>query len=99
MRLWKNKYWEANPNKERKMLLNEIVKPGYAVKKLMSQIEFVADGKETSVITQRLQQKGIKPTLDNIKRHLLQCLMLPLDEVPFPERIIILRSGRPERFE
>ena len=89
------------------MLLKELVradyatsqKANYAPQKLMSQIEFVADGNETSVIAQRLQQKKIKPTLDNIKRYLMQCLLKPLDELPFPERKIILRSGRPERFE
>jgi len=65
----------------------------------MNQIEFVADGNETSVISQRLQQKKIKPTLNNIKRYLMQCLLKPLDELPMPERKIIMRSGRPERFE
>jgi len=74
-------------------------KANYAPQKLMSQIEFVSDGNETSVIAQRLQQKKIKPTLDNIKRYLMQCLLKPLDELPLPERTIIMRSGRPERFE
>lgn len=81
------------------MLLKEIVNPNYAVNKLMSQIDFVAFSNETNVIAQRLQQKKIKPTIGNIKRYLMQCLLRPLDEVPFPERKIILRSGRPERFE
>ena len=89
------------------MLLNELMRVDYATsqhdnyapKKLMSQIQFVADGNETSVIAQRLQQKKIKPTLDNIKRYLMQCLLKPLDELPIPERTIIMRSGRPERFE
>ena len=65
----------------------------------MSQIEFVADGNETSVISKRLQQKRIKPTLKNIKRYLMQCLLKPLDELPLPEYTIIMQSGRPERFE
>ena len=89
------------------MLLNELMRVDYATsqyaiyapKKLMSQIQFVADGNETSVISKRLQQKRIKPTLDNIKRYLMQCLLKPLDELPLPERTIIMRSGRPERFE
>ena len=71
----------------------------YAPKKLMGQIEFVADVNETSVISKRLQQKRVKPTLNNIKRYLMQCLLKPLDELPLPERTIIMRSGRPERFE
>ena len=81
------------------MLLKEIVNPSYAVNKLMNQIDFVAFNYETSVIAQRLQQRKIKPTIGNIKRYLMQCLLRPLDELPFPERKIILRSGRPERFE
>ena len=81
------------------MLLNELMRSDYAPKKLMSQIEFVADGNETTVISKRLQQKRIKPTLNNIKRYLMQCLLKPLDELPLPERTIIMRSGRPERFE
>ena len=90
------------------MLLKELMradyatsstKANYATNKLMSQIEFVTDGNETSVIARRLQQKKIKSTLDNIKRYLMQCLLKPLDELPLPERTIIMRSGRPERFE
>ena len=72
------------------MLLNELMRVDYATslhanyapKKLMSQIEFVANGNETSVISKRLQQKRIKPTLDNIKRYLMQCLLTPLNELP-----------------
>ena len=72
------------------MLLNELMRVDYATsqyanyapKKLMSQIEFVADGNETSVISKRLLQKWIKPTLDNIKRYLMQYLLTPLNEPP-----------------
>ena len=81
------------------MLLNEFMRSDYAPKKLISQIEFVADGNETSVISKRLQQKRIKPTLDNIKRYLMQYLLKPLNELPPPEHTIILRSGRPEHFD
>ena len=81
------------------MLLNEIVNPNYAVQKLMSQIEFVSFASETKIIADRLKKRKINPTLSNIKRYLSQCLLTPLDEVPMPERRIILRSGRPERYE
>ena len=64
------------------MLLNELMRSDYATKKLMSHIEFVADGNETTVISKRLQQKRIKPTLNNIKRYLMQCLLIPLNELP-----------------
>ena len=81
------------------MLLNEFMRSDYAPKKLISQIEFVTEDNEISLISKRLLQKWIKPTLDNIKRYLMQCLLKPLDELPIPERTIIMRSGRPERFE
>ncbi len=81
------------------MLLNELFKPEDSVNKLMGQIDFVAYANETAVLTQRLVGKGIKPTLSNMKRYLMQCLLTPLDELPQPEQTIILRSGRPERFE
>ena len=81
------------------MLLNELMRVDYAPKKLISQIEFIADDNETTVISKRLQQKRIKLTLDNIKRYLMQCLLKPLDELTIPERTIIMRSGRPERFD
>ena len=53
------------------MLLNELMRVDYAPKKLISQIEFVADDNETSLISKRLPQKRIKPTLDNIKPAIL----------------------------
>ena len=80
------------------MILNELFDANKAVDRLLNQIDFATDDTETNVIRQRLIQKGIKPTLMNIKTHLLQMLLTPLDEVPEPERTIILRSGRPERF-
>ena len=72
------------------MLLNELMRvdyassmyANYARKKLISQIEFVADGNETGSISKRLQQKPIKPTLDNIKHYLMQYLLTPLNEPP-----------------
>ena len=76
------------------MLLNELMRSDYAPQKLLSQIEFVADGNEANVISKRL-----KPTLDNIKRYLMRYLLKPLNELTIPERTIIMRSGRPERFE
>ena len=64
------------------MLLNEFMRSDYAPKKLISQIEFVADDNEISLISKRLLQKWIKPTLDNIKRYLMQYLLTPLNEQP-----------------
>jgi hypothetical protein len=39
------------------MLLNEFMRTNYAPKKLISQIEFVADDDEISLISKRLLQK------------------------------------------
>jgi hypothetical protein len=39
------------------MLLNEFMRSDYAPKKLISQIEFVADDDEISLISKRLLQK------------------------------------------
>jgi hypothetical protein len=81
------------------MLLKEIADPIPAVSRLMSQIEFTVYPQETDAIVKVLQLRQIKPTLRNIQRYLLKCLLTPLDELPPVERKIILRSGRPERFE
>ena len=59
------------------MLLNELMRTDCAPKILTSQIEFVADGNETNVISKRLE-----PTVDNIKRYLMQYLLTPLNEQP-----------------
>lgn len=80
------------------MLLNEFFDADRAGDRLTNLIDFVSNDGETELIRQRLIQKGIKPTLRNNKKHLLRMLTMPLDEVPDPERTIILRSGRPERF-
>jgi len=74
------------------MLLNELMRADYATsmsanyapKKLMSQIDFVANENETKLISQRLQQKKIKPTLNNIKRYFMQYLLKPLNELTIP---------------
>lgn len=80
------------------MLLNEFFDADKVGDRLTNLIDFVSNDGETELIRKRLVQKGIKPTLRNIKKHLLKMLTMPLDEVPDPERTIILRSGRPDRF-
>ena len=37
------------------------------------------------------------PAISNIKNYMLKWLAVPLDKVPRLERLIIMRSGRPER--
>jgi hypothetical protein len=81
------------------MLLKEIIiNPTDAVNNLLSRIEFVTSGEETEILVKKLRAKGMKPTITNIKLYLVRCLLVPFDELPPLERVIILRSGRPERF-
>ncbi|MGZ8161408.1 MAG: hypothetical protein ACXWTT_00910 [Methylobacter sp.] len=80
------------------MLLKEIVDEDYAVRKLMVQMDFVTDGNELEALTLKLLGLDIEPTPSNIKQHLVKCLAIPINELPMPERAIILRSGEPERF-
>lgn len=81
------------------MLLKEIANPNQAIRRLLKDVEFVSNSEENSVIERRLEKKRIKPTSNNIKRYLLRCYMTPLDELPQPERRIILRLARPDRYE
>ena len=81
------------------MLLNELMNTNPAVQHLIGKINLAISAEEKSVLSQKLQNLGIKPTISNLKNYMLKCLTVPIDEVPLPERTIILRSGRPERFE
>ena len=44
-----------------------------------------------------LSPKKLTINISNIKNYMLKWLTVPLDEVSQPERLIIMRSGRPER--
>ncbi|WP_415878403.1 hypothetical protein [Methylomonas sp. TEB] len=81
------------------MLLKEIANPNQAIRRLLKDVQFVSNSEENSVIERRLEKKRIKPTPNNIKRYLLRCYMTPLDELPQPERKIVLRLARPDRYE
>ncbi len=81
------------------MLLSEIANPNPAIRRLLKDIDFEIYSHEDSVIEKRLEKKHIKPTPNNVKRYLLRCYMTPLDELPQPERKIVLRLARPDRYE
>lgn len=81
------------------MLLREIANPNYAIRKLLKDLIFTTTSDENSQIEKRLEKKHIKPTLNNMKRYLLGCFLTPLDELPQPERRIILRLATPDRYE
>jgi hypothetical protein len=81
------------------MLLHEIANPNYAIKNLLKDLNFTTTSEENSDIEKRLEKKRIKPTLNNMKRYLLRCFLTPVEELPQPERRIILRLATPDRYE
>lgn len=81
------------------MLLREIINPNPSIRRLLNDIQFVTDSDENAAIEKRLIKKRIKPTLNNMKRYLLWCFLTPIQELPLPERKIIQRLVRPDRYE
>ena len=73
------------------MKLEEFYDEKSSIERLIRITHFNTKPKETRVIQQRLREKGLNPTITQIKRHLLQYLLTPVDEIPEPERTIILR--------
>jgi len=73
------------------MKLEEFYNEKNSIKRLVQVIHFNTKPKETRLIQQRLRKKGINPTISQIKRHLLQHLLTPIEEVPEPERTVIIR--------
>lgn len=69
-----DKYYYTSVGRQ-KVILNELFDANKAVDRLLNLIDFTTDGTEANVIRQRLIQKGIKPTLMNIKRHFLKALL------------------------
>ena len=78
------------------MLLHEMMN-AIPVNNLMNHINFAIYPHENKELSKKLIDLGMKPTISNIKNYMLKWLTVPLDEVPQPERLIIMRSGRPER--
>ena len=78
------------------MLLSEMMN-AIPVNNLTSHINFAIYPQENKELSKKLIDLGMKPTISNIKNYMLKWLTVPLDEVPQPERLIIMRSGRPER--
>ena len=78
------------------MLLSEMMN-AIPVNNLTSHINFAIYPQENKELSKKLIDLGMKPTISNIKNYMLKWLTVPLDEVPRLERLIIMRSGRPER--
>lgn len=77
---------------------NPDLDPNKAKARLLGRIQFAAFPEETNAIMQGLMDRGIEPTLSNVQKYLVQCLTIPFDELPRVVKMIILRSGRAERF-
>ena len=73
------------------MKLEEFYSEKNSIERLIRITHFNTKPKETRVIQQRLRKKGLNPTITQIKRHLLQYLLTPIDEIPVPERTVIFR--------
>ena len=78
------------------MKLEEFYNEKNSIERLVKVIHFSTKPKETRLIQQHLRKKGLNPTITQIKRHLLQHLLTPLDEIPEPERTVILRYQNDE---
>jgi len=78
------------------MKLEEFYNEKNSIERLVKVIHFDTKPKETRLIQQRLRKKGINPTITQIKRHLLQHLLTPIEEIPEPERTVILRYQNDE---
>jgi hypothetical protein len=78
------------------MLLIEFMN-AIPVNNLTNHINFAIYPQENKELSKKLIDLGMKPTISNIKNYMLKWLTVPLDEVPQLERLIIMRSGRPER--
>lgn len=77
------------------MLVSDIINTFNPAQKLLSPINFsTITAEENEVISLKLEKNGIEPTLANIRNHLVTCLTLALEEVPLPERKIIIRAGK-----
>jgi hypothetical protein len=66
------------------------------VEKLLWLIDGSTYAAEIEAIKQRLVQHGTEPTLENVKHHLVNYLLLPMELMRDPERTIILRAKRTE---
>ena len=78
------------------MKLEEFYNEKNTIERLVRVMHFNINPKETRLIQQRLRKKGLNPTISQIKRHLLQQLLTPIDEIPEPERTVILRYQNKE---
>lgn len=65
-------------------------------RRLLRFIDGQTYGAEIEQIKQHLVKEGTKPTLENVKRHLVHHLLLPTELMNEPEGSIILRAKSAE---
>jgi hypothetical protein len=79
------------------MKVSEILNENHETRtRLLRFIEGQTYGAEVEQIKQHLVKEGTKPTLENVKRHLVHHLLLPTEVMNEPERAIILRANSVE---
>ena len=61
------------------MRLEEFYDEKNSIERLIRITHFNTKPKETRLIQQRLRNKGLNPTITQIKRHLLPYLLTPID--------------------
>lgn len=65
------------------------------VDKIYKKINFSIHSDDLKVIKKHIYKfYRISPTHLNIKKHLIKMILLPIEDVPEPERSIILRAGK-----
>lgn len=64
------------------------------VEKLLWFVDGSMHGNEIEQIKQHLVKDGTKPTPENVKRHLVNQMLLPTELMNEPERSIILQAKR-----
>ena len=65
------------------------------VDKIYKKINFSIHTEDLKIIKKHVHQLyRISPTNLNIKKHLIRMILMPIDDVPEPEKSIILRAGK-----
>lgn len=76
-------------------LHKQIQQANKLIDKIFSKLNFRVPSSELTIIKKRVYKEyRISPTPLNIKKHLIKMILTPIEDVPEPERKIILRAGK-----
>ncbi|MEQ8426321.1 MAG: hypothetical protein RLT87_07455 [Gammaproteobacteria bacterium] len=65
------------------------------VDKIFRKINFSIHSEDLKTVRKHVYQLyRISPTNQNIKKHLIRMILIPIEDVPEPEKSIILRAGK-----